>query len=107
LWAYSGTTMKAATIRLRLDPWPGDYESALQIDEFDQSRAPRLTLPLKAIFGRVFRGGWNHQGVGTTHPVPFGLQAPMKSALFSETGQLVPLQAGGAAVWPYAVLGTG
>jgi hypothetical protein len=29
--------MKSTQIRLRLDPWPGDYESALQIEEFDQA----------------------------------------------------------------------
>jgi hypothetical protein len=38
-----------ATIQLRLDPWPAEYESSFQIDEFDQDSAGKVETEVEGI----------------------------------------------------------
>ena len=40
-----------ATIRLRLDPWPAEYERSFQIDEFEQDSEGKVD-------GNVEGAGW-------------------------------------------------
>jgi len=54
-----------ATIRLRLDPWPAEYESSFQIDEFDQDSADKVETEVEGI-------GWS-----AVEPQPHARPAPI------------------------------
>src|SRR5206468_867463 len=34
-------------VRLRLDPWPGDYDSALQIEDFEQPQNAEIEMEVE------------------------------------------------------------
>src|SRR6185503_6264026 len=53
------------TTRLRLDPWPAEYESSFQIDEFDQDSAGEVETEVEGI------------GCNAVEPQPRGRPEPI------------------------------